>query len=96
MGLVSMSTPIRDGISAAPPRCSPNTRPGGEIVYPENNREVMPKLSRIKVESRCSAYRKSFEIKLKYESRIYSNSFYKIENLTKISSQILLFSHFIK
>jgi hypothetical protein len=27
----------------APPRCSLDTRPGGESVYPENNREVMPK-----------------------------------------------------
>jgi hypothetical protein len=29
---------------AAPPRCSPDTRPGRESVYPENNGEVMPKL----------------------------------------------------
>ena len=27
-----------------PPRCSPNTHTVKEIVYPENNREVMPKL----------------------------------------------------
>ena len=40
----SWSTTIRDKISAAPPRCSPDTRPEREIVYPENNREVMPKL----------------------------------------------------
>ena len=44
MGLVSISTPIRDKISAAPPRCSPNTRPARESVYPKNNREMMPKL----------------------------------------------------
>ena len=36
--------PIRDRISAAPPRCSPDTRPARESVYPENNREVLPKL----------------------------------------------------
>ena len=44
MGLVSISTPIRDRILAAPPRCSPNTRPARESVYLENNREMMPKL----------------------------------------------------
>ena len=38
------STLIPDQISAAPPRCSPNTRPRREIVYPENNEEVVPKL----------------------------------------------------
>ena len=43
-GWLPWSTPSRDKISAAPPRCSPNTRPVKEIVYPENNREVMPKL----------------------------------------------------
>ena len=31
-------------ISAAPPRCSPDTRPARKSVYPENNREVLPKL----------------------------------------------------
>ena len=30
-------------ISAAPPCCSPDTRPARESVYPENNRGVMPK-----------------------------------------------------
>ena len=38
-----MLPPTRDRISAAPPRCSPNTRPNKDIVYPENNREMMPK-----------------------------------------------------
>ena len=38
------STPIQDRISAAPPRCSPDTHPGRESVYSENNREVVPKL----------------------------------------------------
>ena len=33
------STPIQDRISAAFRRYSPNTRPGREIVYPENNGE---------------------------------------------------------
>jgi hypothetical protein len=39
-----LSAPTQDRISAAPPRCSPDTRPCRESVYPENNREVMPKL----------------------------------------------------
>src|SRR6185295_5579426 len=43
-GQFSWSTTIRDKISAAPPRCSPDTRPEREIVYPENNGEVMPRL----------------------------------------------------
>ena len=30
--------PIRDRISAAPPRCSPDAHPARESVYPENNR----------------------------------------------------------
>ena len=39
------STPIQDRISAAFSRSSPNTRPEREIVYPENNGEMMPILS---------------------------------------------------
>ena len=39
-----MLPPTRDRILAAPPRCSPNTRPNKDVVYPENNREMMPKL----------------------------------------------------
>ena len=44
MRLVSTSTPVRDRISAAPPCCSPDTRPAKESVYLENNGEVLPKL----------------------------------------------------
>ena len=46
-------TPIQDRISAAPPRCSPNTRldKGREDVYPENNMGGATEiLSRIGVE----------------------------------------------
>ena len=43
-GQFPCSTPIRDRISAPPPHGSLNTRPGREIVYPENNREMLPKL----------------------------------------------------
>jgi hypothetical protein len=44
MRLVSMLYSYPRQNFAAPPRCSPNTRPGREGVYPKNNREMMSKL----------------------------------------------------
>jgi hypothetical protein len=52
--------PIRDRISAAPPRCSPDTRPARESVYLENNREVMPKV--------CLGPKRTMETNLIYTS----------------------------